>query len=111
MSGMDEQFYSCDCGRSFGWFVKGRDGRLIGFLLDPKSPRYETKRGENVGLALFTTNIDTPWFEEYKGMITYFRCRMCGKILKEKEEMDRLISFIERNWKDRMVRGNRRFKW
>jgi len=104
MSGLDEQFYRCGCGRSYGWFVKDRNGRLIGWLLDPKSPRREIKRAKGIALVHLPSNMNNVRFEEYKGIITYFRCRICGIILRELDGIYKLINFIRRNWDGKTVR-------
>ena len=110
MSGLDEQFYRCACDRSHSWFIRNQANHVVGWLLGPNSPRREKKRAMGVSLVHLSNGMDNIWFEEYRERIFYFNCRVCGKILRDEEGINRLIKFIKRNWDDRTVRGSKRFK-
>jgi len=110
MSGLDEQFYRCGCDRSYGWFIRDRNDRLVVWLLSPKSPRREIKRAKGIALVHLNNRMDYIWFEKYRERIYYFNWRGCGAILRDEEGIDRLIKFIKRNWDDRTVRGSKRFR-
>jgi len=105
MSGIDEQFYRCGCNRSYGWFVRDQNGRLLGWLLSPKSPKREVKRVKGIGLIhLYSRKMDSIQSDGYRERISYFNCRVCGEILREERGINRLINFIKCNWDERTVK-------
>jgi len=110
MSGLDEQFYRCGCNRSYGWFVRDRTDKVLGWLLSSNSPKYERKKARGIALVHLNNGMADIWFDKYRERIFYFNCRACGAILRNEGGINRLISFIKRNWDDRTVRGSKRRK-
>jgi len=104
MSGIDEQFYRCACDRSHSWFIRDRDNNVIGWLLNPDSPKREIKKIMGIGVVHLHDRVGNIRFDEYERRIYYFNCRVCGATLPDKEEINGLIGFIRRNWNDRTIR-------
>jgi len=110
MSGLDEQFYRCECNRLYGWFIRDGSNHIVGRLLSPNSPRREKQRAMGVSLVHLSNGMDDIRFEKYREKISYFNCRGCGEILRNEEGINRLIKFIKCHWDDRTVRGSTRFR-
>jgi len=107
MSGMDEQFYPCPCGKSYGWFIKTGTYRMHGWLLDPKSSRRERKRENGINVVHLYEGLQDMKFKDYINRIRFFKCRVCDKTIRKGAGVDRLINFIRRNWDERTVRRSR----
>lgn len=104
MSGIDEQFYPCPCGGIYGWYIKAGTLIMLGWLLDPKSNRREEKRANGINLIHLYDGMQNIEIDAYINQIRFFKCRVCGKIIRRGVGMDRLISFIRHNWNERTVR-------
>jgi len=107
MSGLDEQFYQCPCGKSYGWFIKASRSRMLGWLVDPTSKRCKEKREVGINVVHLYDGLYDIKLDDYIGRIRFFKCRACERTIKEGAGVDRLIDFIRRNWDERTVRRDR----
>ena len=107
MSGIDEQFYPCPCGDTYGWYIKGDSSTMLGWLLNPKSGRCEEKRANGINLLHLYDNLQDVKLHTYIRRIRFFKCRVCERTIRKGAGVNRLIAFIKRNWDERTVRRGR----
>jgi len=107
MSGLDEQFYPCPCGRSYGWFIKASRSKMLGWLVNPTSKRCKEKREAGINVVHLYDGMYDVRLDVYVKRIRLFKCRICERIIEKGAGMDRLIDFIRRNWDERTVRRGR----